>query len=177
MLDMKRFFAAGFSVFLFASILLGSGCHWKGDWIGGDDEPTTQPAEAWNSAPVAIRIYPATRFVSEDDRTLLEARLELLDALEDSTKSVGTVRFELRGASSGNKTSITDRLYAWDVSIRTLEDQKRYYDPVTRTYLFRLSLDDLTQLPGKVNLHVQYTPDSGNRIEADATLNVPKTFN
>ena len=158
---------------LTAGLFAAPGCQWKGDFPTFE-EPTTQPDVAWSTAPVALRIYPATRFMPEESRTVLEARLELLDALEDSAKGVGTVRFELRRSGTARRSPITDRLYAWDVSIRTLEEQKRYYDPVTRTYLFRLSMDDLTQVPSKVLLHVQFTPDTGNRIEAEATLSVPK---
>jgi hypothetical protein len=120
-------------------------------------------AEAWVPRPVALRIYPSTRFVNEGDTTLLEARIELFDQMGDSIKSSGQLRFELHGGGTAGLD--TGRLlYSWEVALADLEDQRQYYDPIVRGYLMRLRLDSDQISRSRVELRVTFQPVLGERL-------------
>lgn len=73
-------------------------------------------------------------------RPVIEARLEFFDSQGHTTKCVARVRWELHrgdpGDGSGNPP------VTWPtVNLRSIELNTNHYDPVTRTYLFRLFLD------------------------------------
>lgn len=148
-------------VLVFASL---GGCEWKGGPFAAT--PATQPAELFHIAPRTLRVYPTSRFVLENGKTLLEARVELLDEMEDSTKAVGDFHVELLAAGKAGGASVGQRLYSWDVSVLTITDQKRFYDRISRAYLFRLSLDDATPPRRDTLLKVVYMPAAGPRLEA-----------
>ena len=120
--------------------------------------------EAWQPRAESLRIYPSTRFVQERDTPLLEARVELLDAMGDSIKGSGRARFELRAAGENPGLEEGRLLYSWDVAITTLEDQRDYYDPVTRAYLLRLRLTDAAITQRQVLLRVSLETVDGRRL-------------
>lgn len=128
----------------------------------GDGE--VSPAESWQPEPVALRIYPSTRFVREGGTTLLEARIELFDAMGDSIKSSGAVRFELFAAGFAPGIDVGRLLYSWDIGLASLEDHQRYYDPITRGYLLRLRLDSAQITRREVLLRVTFQPAEGMRL-------------
>jgi hypothetical protein len=121
-----------------------------------------------------MRIYPSSRFIREDGKPLLEARVEFFDAAGDSTKAVGAMRFELFTAGAAAQTTTGQRLYAWAVPMLTAEQNRLFYDSVTRTYLFRLSLDTLTIIREQTRLRVTLTPPRGPRISTEALLTIDK---
>lgn len=148
--------------------LLLVGCVSKGD------NPEAEPAVVaqresgyWVSRPTAIRVYPTTRFVRQDEAAVLEARIELFDAMGDSVKGSGEFRLELRAGSGGASGNV---LYTWHVELRNVEDQRTHYDPITRGYLFRLKLDDLAVAKRSTELFVSYTTPSGQHFAADAPI-------
>ena len=90
----------------------------------------------------------------------LEASVELLDAFGDATKGAGTFSFEvfeyevgdvdIRGTRLGET-----RTFALDAGA----EQQRYWQPVLRSYLFRLPLD---VEPGqRLVLSASYQPSAG----------------
>ena len=119
--------------------------------------------------PVSLRVYPSTRYVREDGVPLLEARVELLDAMGHPIKASGILRCELFTADSSGSV-LGERLYSWDVQMQTITDQHSYYDPVIRGYLFRLKLDNFDVAEMDTALRVTFTPVSGARMQAEATL-------
>ncbi len=141
---------------------------------GGCVTPKGQPApppvealtDAWAPRPVALRIFPATRFVLDDGVATLETRIELFDAMGDSLKASGLARFELfDGPTSGNSAlGPAGLLFGWDVPLTTLEDQRTYYDPVTRTYAFPLKLDSLDAIRNQVFLRATLNLAEGQRL-------------
>lgn len=144
-------------------------CQWKGG-PRPTTRPATQPSGVWRAEPVAMRVYPSSRFATDDDgAALLEARIELLDEMGHSVKGAGVFHVELwsegKALASGG-----ERLYAWDVPLLTLADQRRHYDPVTRAYLFRLSLDEAGVPRRPTVLRVLFTPVDRLRLEASAAL-------
>jgi len=126
----------------------------------------------WHPETVALRIYPSTRFVREDGVAMLEARVELFDQMGDSIKASGDVRFELFAAGYAPGIDVGRLLYSWDVSLQTLGDQKRYYDPITRGYLLRLRLDSLEITRREVLLRVTFQPPGGGRLIDEQTVRV-----
>ncbi len=158
---------------LFALQLLSitaAGCAWKG---GPNDQANATAANAWQPQPVAIRVYPTSRFVENDGATILEARIELIDAMEDPIKGAGQFRFDVyTNAGSIRKPLVGEKLYTWDVPLLSLIDQRQHYDRITQAYLFRLKLYDINTAQRATLLRTIFTPITGNRLEAEAVLNM-----
>ena len=134
--------------------------------------PPAARQELWQPRPVRVRVYPASRFVADQNRkrVVLEARIELLDDMGDSIKSVGEFHFELLGEPGRGRTTLDRRLYTWDVPLLTLRQQQSHYDKVTRTYLFRLKMDDAFSPSKDTTLKVWFVPSGGHRLEAETTM-------
>jgi len=128
--------------------------------------PTAELSDAWVPRPVALRIYPATRFVREDGVAILDTRVELFDAMGDATKASGLARFELfDGPTTGDPVAgPSGMLYRWDIPLITLDDQRTYYDPVTGTYAFPLKIDSLDAIKDTVFLRVTLSLAAGQRL-------------
>ncbi|MEM9883143.1 MAG: hypothetical protein AAF800_09530 [Planctomycetota bacterium] len=131
---------------------------------GADTSVGERDGEGWRPEPVALRIYPSTRFVNEAGTPLLEARVELFDEMGDSTKASGLLRFELFAAGQVPGIEVGRLLYGWDITLATLEDQQRYYDPITRGYLLRLRLESAEATQRQVRLRVTFQPATGRRM-------------
>ncbi len=145
-----------------------AGCAWKG---GDNPAPTAEPPQnGWQATPAKIRVYPSTRFVRDGDAIVLEARVELLDEMGDSSKGVGRFNFELFPPPRARLDPVGTRLYAWTVELLTLEDQRGAYDPIARAYLFRLKVDGSGVAGKDTVLHVTFVPAAGPRLEAQATI-------
>ena len=145
-----------------------AGCHFKGDWIGGAPG-VDAPAEHWRIEPVQIRIYPTTRFTTRQGSTVLKARVELFDEMGDSVKAVGRFQFGLYRDGDQGDGSLAKRLYTWHVSTLTLDDQRQFYESVSRTYLFVLDLGQWKPQPSAA-LRVTFTFPHGARLETTAVL-------
>ncbi len=127
---------------------------------------------AWEPGVAGLRIYPSTRFIKEKDTSLLEARIELLDEMGDSIKASGQLRFELRGAGQRPGVEEGRLLYSWDITIATLDDQRRYYDPITRSYLLRLRLSNAAITQRQVVLRVTFQPVDGVRMTDEQPVRI-----
>ncbi|MEM8737662.1 MAG: hypothetical protein AAGG38_04190 [Planctomycetota bacterium] len=139
---------------------------------GGGGGEGVDLSEAWQPEPVALRIYPSTRFVNEGDVTLLEARVELFDQMGDSVKASGRLRFELYASGYAPGIDVGRLLFSWDLALTRLEDQRRYYDPVTRSYLLRLRLDSREISRRQVLLRVTFEPSDEERLTDEQVIRV-----
>ena len=129
------------------------------------DQPTSHPTpKDWQPKPVSIRIYPSTRFVEQDGKPILEARIELFDEMGDSVKSSGSIRLELFAIGEDERRTVGARLYRWDINQTTIDDQRRYYDPIIRGYVYRLELDDVELTRRPTLLRVVFQPTQGPRL-------------
>lgn len=141
-----------------------------------DRDAILAPGDAWRPRPVAMRVYPSTRFVEQEGHALLEARLELSDEMGDPAKYPGEFRLELYGTpSTGGVPGSLDaerQLYAWRVPVVTLEQHRTFFDPITRVYLLRLKLDPEALPAGAARLRASYRPIDGDRLRAEATIAV-----
>jgi len=150
-------------------VLLMFGCVWKGG--AKPPYPTgLNPSAAWEAGPFKMRVYPSTRFDQDAGESVLQAMVELVDEMGDPVKGVGVFRFELFSGKGANDLRIGQRLYSWDVSTATLEDQRAHYDSITRSYLFRLKVDDTGTAHRETLLQVMFTSSQGRRLEASSTL-------
>jgi len=127
-------------------------------------------ASYWQAAPVRLRVYPSTRFVKEKGRSILEARLELLDQMGDPIKASGLFRIELYRVDESLGNAPQRLLYTWTADTLTLELQREHYDPITRGYLFRLGVDDIKIAGESTFLKVAFTPEVGPRLDAEAVI-------
>lgn len=143
---------------------------------GGSGEPGTSPQIDWPFVPVSMRIHPFTsiEYDAQHETVVLEARVELLDRLGDMTKGVGDFRFELYKASE-RATSLPvqeEMLYVWHVTMRTLVENKQYYDPITRTYAFRLKMQQVPPPGTAVRLFGHFADPAGRRLKTAANLTI-----
>ena len=106
----------------------------------------------------------------EDGQTLLDTRIEFTDEMGDTIKAAGDLRLILFASDTTGNT-LGRQLFSWQVQLRTLEDQRQYYDAITRTYLCRLRLDQPAVTRKPTVLRVSFTPaTSRERIEAQALV-------
>ncbi|MEM9914553.1 MAG: hypothetical protein AAF911_06310 [Planctomycetota bacterium] len=126
--------------------------------------PDTNAEAGWQPQAVALRIYPSTRFVREQGTPMLEARIEMFDQMGDSIKASGQLRFELFAAGSAPGIDVGRLLYSWDIGLMGLEEQQRYYDPITRAYLLRLRLDSEAITRREVLLRVTFQVGDETRL-------------
>ncbi len=161
----------------FAAAVVGGCVDWR---LGSDaaDNEAAPPEDVWTIRPERMRVYPSTRLVVEDGKPVLEARIEFTDAAGDPTKAVGDLRFELYPlVGTGERRRRGDLLYRWRVRMFTLEENRTFYDPITRAYLFRLRMDDPLAVGNPLQLNVTYLPPRGHeaqRLESTFHLNVPE---
>jgi len=159
------------------------GCEWKGGLGAWGTAVESRDVKVWRPEPVRMRVYPSSRFIERDGQTMLEARVELRDEMDDPLKGVGRFQFELVAGGTPGRPAATAgsaahpggpgraaKLYGWDVSVMTLAEQKEHYDSVTRAYLFRLVMDEPSVPVATTTLRVNFVPLNGERIDAVAVL-------
>lgn len=115
--------------------------------LGGRGEDPPRMA-TWPFRPATLRLHPLTHALRSDDKvSVIEARVEFFDRFGHTTKGLGLLRFELH--TTGGR-----RLASWEIDVRAVDASMRHYDDVTRTYLFRLGLDGIADLPAAARLSV-----------------------
>lgn len=107
-------------------------------------------------APVALRLHPLTRILPDQ----LEARVELMDQMDDVTKGVGRINLELYRYELASLNHRGQLIGSWQADVSTLQANEKYWDAITRTYVFRHPLD------------AQQTRDAG-RFVLVATMQFP----
>jgi len=143
---------------LFAAGL--SACAPKGtpvDPVNRKPEPprlaTAAQMPAFFLRAVDLRVHPATRYVREAGELRLEARVELLDQFNEPIKDVGVLSIELRMLNEEGQLVVGDqerRDYRWTFDISSREAQQGYWDPIARSYILPLKLDERdADLPGQ----------------------------
>jgi len=148
-------------------LALSAGCVSKGR-LGGAMPNGPRASDAWWPRPVAVQVFPSTRFVREGQDIILEARVQLTDELGDSIKAPCEFYFDLFAGPVGE--SAPRRLYSWQINVWTIEDQVEFFDPVTRAYLFRLRVTDISQVRDVAQLSVVVLPEGGERLNTTARI-------
>lgn len=159
-------------IVLLASALI-AGCDSVGFKGTSRETQTIEGATTWPFTPVAMRVHPFTS-ITQDPATgshVLESRIELLDRLGDVTKGVGDFRFELYTAPErASEQGSERRLAYWDVPMTSLDANARHWDPITRTYVFKLRMQEPPAPEQRMKLQVQFTDPGGKRLVADAPM-------
>ncbi len=136
----------------------------------------TPGPEPWPFAPTALRLHPFTSLTTDPEtgRTMIEAHVELLDALSDNTKGLGTFRFELHQVDrDATFDPVRDPLVMkWVRRVSDLEAHGRHFDPFTRTYRFKLEVDEPTQLDQDKSqrLVANLLTDQGRQLTTQTTV-------
>lgn len=128
-----------------------------------DRNNPTAGSRAWRPIPTRLRVFPTTRFVIERGRPVLEARVEVLDAMGHPLKTSGRFRFELFAAPP-DADRVTQRLYTWNQTLGSAADQREHFDPVTFAYRFQLQLRDRALEAKPTLLRVTLAPPNGPRL-------------
>lgn len=123
----------------------------------------------WQLTPARMRIYPSTRFINESKNGILEARIEFFDSMGDSVKAIGKIHFDLFATVHGKEPLLGQRLFTWEADLLTLAEQRRYYDPITRTYRFPLEVHSLPSARSPTMLRVSFKL-MDRRLEAQKIL-------
>ncbi|UCD74703.1 MAG: hypothetical protein JSV91_13055 [Phycisphaerales bacterium] len=152
---------------LFAAVLLG-GCQPASRSTGmrqNSDGGASADGDAvtWPFWPRSIRIHPLTRFTTDRETggLLIEARLEFLDAEGHNTKGLGQVRFDLHSALPSEDARSLEN---WNKDLRDLAENLNHFDDVTRTYLFRLEIEE-SLLPRRPMLKAYFLSADGATME------------
>jgi hypothetical protein len=117
-----------------------------------------------------MRVYPSTRLVQESGRAILEARFEIYDGMGDSLKSSGSYLIELFSVEESRGSVPRRVLYKWNADVLSIEQHREHYDPITRGYLFRLGVDDLSIAKDTTLLRVSFKPVGRPRLKAEALI-------
>jgi len=124
------------------------------------------PAPEWATlfAPRSLVIGFFTQSKNFDDvpgQDGLEVRLQALDAFGDPTKAVGSYRIEVFQRRTHTGEQRGGRLGHWFVSVLDADANRRYYDPVDRSYVFPLLWDKAIPPGTAVIVQATYYPPGG----------------
>lgn len=151
-------------------------CGCDGIKLKGGHDPVErfEQATTWPFIPVQMRVHPFTAIDIDrnDSSVTLEARIEMLDRLGDVSKAVGDFRFELYRMDRDVYDSPAEGqlLYQWSAEMTTIDQNRQHWDSITRTYLFRLQLERLPRVDGRLLLVVHFTDPGGRRMNANAVV-------
>jgi len=145
------------AVVLVLSIIACSGCQPTRPGGGNGLATHADGSLRWPFWPADMRIHPLTRITTDEagGETIIEARLELVDAHGHTTKGIGFVTCEL--LPRGSETVVA----FWELDLTDLAINRERYDDVTRTYLIPLELDDESTLPERPELRARFESADG----------------
>jgi hypothetical protein len=171
---MKKFYM-NWAIALCGVMVFGaiSGCAFKGESVVSSN-PVESSDESvagyWQPLPHDVRIYPSSRFILTEQRPALEARVELKDDMGDSLKAAGSFHLELLKETGNRRQAMQEKLYSWDVPLKTIADQQAYFDSVTRTYRFVLRLDREISPEDQLALAITFKRLDGTLLKVQAVL-------
>ena len=99
------------------------------------------------------------------------ARIERFDEMGASIKSYGRVGLELYPVTFADGPIIGDqRLYRWDIELKSTDDQRQYYDPIIRGYAFRLEVPIAEVARRPTLLRITFRPPDADRLTSEAVI-------
>jgi hypothetical protein len=135
---------------------------------GALDEHHAVERPNWPYWPVAMRLHPLTRLMTDahSGETIIEARLEFVDGDSQTTKAVGQLTLQVYPDSVTPTGS--GALETWNQDLRDVAVNRRQYDDVTRTYLFRLQATQA--LPAGCEIRAFFLSADDRRMNAEMRL-------
>jgi hypothetical protein len=145
------------------AICFAGGCNSK----NGAGRTGRVEGETWPFWPATMRVHPSTRVMRDEPsgRFVIETRIELFDPDGVTSKGVGQLTLELHDASSRGDEPVQ----IWNQDLRDLELNRRQYETVTRTYLFRLEID-ASVFPNDPELKAFFLSADGQTLAATMRL-------
>ena len=132
-------------------------------WDTSPGQPTGTGMDMF--APTTMRIHPLTRFQGTGNLDRLLVHLEVTDQFADPTKGVGAVQLTLHAfdrLARGGRGAV---LQQWSFDLTAADQQPRYWDPITRTYVFKFDLPDYPQLASrKAVISATFTAPGGKEL-------------
>lgn len=134
---------------------------------GNSDAATA--ASDWPYWPTRMRVHPATRVIRDADTGLIviEARIEFFDMDDQTARGLGQLTLQL--FDGAQPPSAFQPIETWNQDLRDLEVNRRQFDDVTRTYLFRLEMSP-ANLPEKPELRAFFLSADGQQLDAASRL-------
>lgn len=122
----------------------------------------------WPFWPTRVRLHPSTRIIKDapSSQWLIETRIEFADSDGASSKAVGQLTIQLW---DGSAASATEPLQTFNMDLRDPAVNRRQYDDVMRTYLFRLEVD-AAKLPENPEIRVYFVSVDGQNLNATMHL-------
>jgi hypothetical protein len=120
-------------------------------------------------------VEPFTRVKSFDDDAIpdgIEVLIRAINALDSPGLMVGRVRVELYEYVPASAEPKGRRLEHWAVELSSTQDQRRYWNPLTQMYEFRLGVD-AKAIPraDRYVLMVTYDSPLGERLTDQYMIN------
>ena len=135
--------------------------------------PATSPnasgdAPEWPFWPTRMRLHPLTRLVDDPETAgvVIECRVEFNDAADHTSKAAGQLTLQVYPDSL--TPTGAGAVETWNQDLRDPVLNRRQYDDVTRTYLFRLQTT--AALPPNAELRAFFLSADGRRLNADMRL-------
>jgi hypothetical protein len=128
----------------------------------GADQPVPPWCEVFLPRSLVIGFFTRSKnFDSLPGDDGLEVRLQPLDQFGDPVKAVGSYRVEVFAYRLHTSEKRGDRLGHWFVSVLDVESNRRYYDPVDRSYVFPLLWDKEIPQGTAVVVQATFYPPAG----------------
>jgi len=134
----------------------------------GSSASASSTSAHWPFWPTRMRLHPLTRLTRDEQsgEPLVECRIEFQDSEDQTSKAVGQLTLQIYPDSTTPLGS--GALETWNQDLRDLELNRRQYDDVTRTYLFRLQTTQ--PLPAGCELRAIFLSTDGKRMSAAMRL-------
>lgn len=160
--------------FAAAALMVSGGCEPSTRTTSGPNaaagERSAENGASWPFWPAKMRIHPLTRVVpaAGAGRVVIEARLEFVDADNVTTRASG--QLTLRLYADAQQPDGAEAIGTWNQDLRDVAVNRRQYDDVTRTYLFRMEVD-AASLPEKPELRAFFLSATGREMSGRFTIN------
>ncbi len=128
----------------------------------GGDQPAPPWATMFAPRSLVVGFFTRSRNFDEvpgDDG--LEVRLQPLDRFGDPAKAVGSYRIEIFAFRIHTSEKPGRRLGHWFVAVLDEASNRKYYDPVDRSYVFPLLWDTEIEPGSAVIVQATYYPPGG----------------
>jgi hypothetical protein len=101
--------------------------------------PATGDVVIWPYWPTGMRIHPLTRLDQDDEEQfVVESRIEFTDRDGVTSRAHGEIFLDLLPDVALDEVR---PMKQWHVDLRHLPTNATHFDPVTRTYLFKLKIE------------------------------------